>query len=96
MRWGRTDGWLERSGVGLEAVSHTYAATGTYMAALTVDNVCGVEDSERVTVEEGTCEAVQIKVLSADPEVRALCQRASRPPWMAAGLPVAHPEEHVM
>ena len=65
------DGSPERSGVGLDTVTHTYGATGTYTAALTVGNVCGVEDSERVmvTVEEGACGAVQIETLSVDPEV---------------------------
>lgn len=67
------DGTPERSGVGLDAVTHTYAATGTYTAALTVNNVCGVEDTERVTVtvEEAACGPVQIEALSADPEVIA-------------------------
>jgi PKD repeat protein len=68
-----SDGSAEQIGVGLDTVTYAYAATGTYTAALTVNNVCGVEDAETVTVVvvEGACQAVQIAALVSDPSLTA-------------------------
>jgi PKD repeat protein len=68
-----SDGSAEQTGVGLDTVSHTYIATGTYTATLAVNNVCGVEDvaTVNVTVGEVPCQAVQIEALVADPALTA-------------------------
>jgi hypothetical protein len=66
-----SDGSPERIGVGLDTVTHTYAARGIYTAALTVDNACGVEDRETVSVTVGgPCDPVAITDLASNTPVK--------------------------
>ena len=67
------------SGSGATA-SHTYVATGTYTVVLTVQNGCGLTDSDQTTATISECHSTQAFVLGGNKQINL---QSGKPTWCA-------------